>query len=184
MKFVERLAKIVNDCICMGIGGWSLDGNIFIVYDHDAFQTFIKPYSLPTLKRQLNYYGFSVKFPSRGFNLSFSHAEFIRSNYGSDIKRNGGIRYDVGKYRIRSKPRSRPKPKPGSNSKPKKESKIQDNKPQKHQDPDLESNECIDENDIQNLFNMAIQSPILSPIQFPAYLSFIQLDKLINSMYE
>jgi len=77
MRFSERLETIVNTCVDLNLGEWINNGNIFHVKDLVIFEKCIKPYSITTLKRQLNYYGFKYSFSfEKGF--TFQHSGFTR----------------------------------------------------------------------------------------------------------
>jgi len=87
VRFLERLIVIVENCIKLRIGEWNEPS--FCAYDRDVFEEFIRPYSIATFKRQLNYYNFKVSL-SRGGKIVFSHPNFTRKNYNK-INRNTDI---------------------------------------------------------------------------------------------
>ena len=59
LKFLDRLDDIIKKCIKSKLGEWIINGTEFIIYDVNKLSKLIKPYSINTLKRQLNYYDFS-----------------------------------------------------------------------------------------------------------------------------
>ena len=75
MNFLERLEIIIEQCITLNLGLWISDGKIFHVYDLNILENTIKPYTVSTLKRQLNYYGFKMTHVN-GF--TFYHPNFTR----------------------------------------------------------------------------------------------------------
>jgi regulator of replication initiation timing len=85
MRFLERLENLVEECIALNLGNWIQNGTIFHIYDIKDFEKNIKPaYSLNTLKRQLNYYDFTLSFSN---GLTFQHPNFTKYKK-EDIQRN------------------------------------------------------------------------------------------------
>lgn len=73
MKFLERLELIVNSCTDLNLGEWKKNGTAFHIPNLIDFENNIRPYSIDTLKRQLNYYKFNIDYTD---GMMFSHNNF------------------------------------------------------------------------------------------------------------
>lgn len=97
MRFIERLADIVDDCIKYNIGNWNKDGESFCISNRNKLEKIINPYSISTLIRQFNLYQFKLNYLPN--TIIFSHNLFKKTNYREIIdiprKKNKKRKYEI-----------------------------------------------------------------------------------------